>query len=105
MKQTGILMPVSALPSRTGIGELGESAFRWITLLEQNHITIWQILPMNPVGYGNSPYQPYSSYAGDEMYISLELLQKEGLLEEEPEAFRQYADKIDYDASRAYKEQ
>lgn len=104
MKQTGILMPVSALPSRTGIGELGESAFRWITLLEQNHITIWQILPMNPVGYGNSPYQPYSSYAGDEMYISLELLQKEGLLEEEPEAFRQYADKIDYDASRAYKE-
>ena len=48
---------------------------------------IWQILPLNPVGYGNSPYQPYSSCAGDEIYISLESLQEEGLLEKLPEPF------------------
>ena len=54
-------MPVSALPSRIGAGELGEAAFHFIELLKKNHVKIWQILPLNPVGYGNSPYQPYQS--------------------------------------------
>ena len=69
MRKAGVLMPVSALPSRIGAGELGESAFHFIELLKENHVKIWQILPLNPVGYGNSPYQPYSSCAGDELYI------------------------------------
>ena len=80
MRQTGILMPLSALPSRTGIGELGEFAYRWIEILKNSGVKIWQLLPLNPVGYGNSPYQPYSSCAGDELYISLDLLKEEGLL-------------------------
>ena len=75
-------MPVSALPSRTGVGELGASAYHLIDLLRENGVKIWQILPLNPVGYGNSPYQPYSSCAGDELYISLDALQEEGLLSE-----------------------
>lgn len=104
MKKTGILMPVSALPSRTGVGEFGESAFQWIELLAKNQVKIWQLLPLNPVGFGNSPYQPYSSYAGDELYISLEQLAADGLLAEAPAAFRAYADRVDYDAVRAYKE-
>ena len=58
MRKAGVLMPVSALPSRIGAGELGESAFQFIELLKENHVKIWQILPLNPVGYGNSPYQP-----------------------------------------------
>ena len=74
MRQTGILMPLSALPSRTGIGELGEFAYRWIEILKNSGVKIWQLLPLNPVGYGNSPYQPYSSCAGDELYISLSLI-------------------------------
>ena len=103
MRQTGILMPVSSLPSRTGIGELGEAAFRWIDMMQKSGVGIWQILPLNPVGYGNSPYQPYSSYAGDELYISLDELCKEGLLEQQPEAFRENARRVDYDAVRAFK--
>ena len=67
MRKTGILMPVSSLPSRTGVGEMGAEAYHFLTLLKESGIKIWQILPMNPVGYGNSPYQPYSSFAGDEI--------------------------------------
>ena len=74
MRESGILMPVFALPSRTGVGELGRQAYEFIELLGRNGVKIWQILPLNPVGYGNSPYQPYSSCAGYEIYISLELL-------------------------------
>ena len=87
MRKAGILMPVSALPSRMGAGELGKSAYDFIRLLKRNHIKIWQILPLNPVGYGNSPYQPYSSFAGDELYISLDILYETGLLKEKPESF------------------
>ena len=50
-------MPVSSLPSRTGVGEMGAEAYHFLTLLKESGIRIWQILPMNPVGYGNSPYQ------------------------------------------------
>lgn len=104
MRQTGILMPVSALPSRTGVGELGESAYKWIEIMKKTGIKIWQILPLNPVGYGNSPYQPYSSFAGDEIYISLDLLKEEGLLEEAVPSYREDANHVDYDLVRAFKE-
>ena len=103
MRQTGILMPVSSLPSRTGIGELGPAAYRGIEMVKESGAGIWQILPLNPVGYGNSPYQPYSSYAGDELYISLDVLFQEGLLKEQPEVFREKAVRVDYDAVRAFK--
>lgn len=98
MKESGILMPVSALPSSTGVGELGADTFRFIKNLKHSGVKIWQILPLNPAGYGNSPYQPYSSCAGDEIYISLEELYKQGLLKVLPEAFRKNAAKVDYQA-------
>lgn len=104
MKKTGILMPVSALPSHTGVGELGKAAYQWIEMMRQNGVKIWQILPLNPLGYGNSPYQPYSSFAGDELYISLDTLYEEGLLKEKPEAFREQANYVDYNAVRSFKE-
>ena len=97
-------MPLSALPSPTGVGELGSAARHWLDMLEQAGVTIWQILPLNPVGYGNSPYQPYSSFAGDEIYISLESLYEEGLLKEQPESFREKEARVDYEAVRAFKE-
>ena len=69
MRKAGVLMPVSALPSRIGAGELGESAFQFIELLKENHVKIWQILPLNPVGYGNSPYQPYGPGAAHLCFV------------------------------------
>lgn len=104
MKKTGILMPVSALPSTTGVGELGWASYQWIDIMKENGVKIWQILPLNPVGYGNSPYQPYSSCAGDEIYISLDLLFEAGLLDKKPDKFRENAKRVDYTAVRAFKE-
>ena len=104
MRETGILMPLASLPSRAGIGELGRETERFIGYLRDAGVTIWQILPLNPVGYGNSPYQPYSSCAGDEIYISLEKLWDQGLLKELPPEFGTEDTKIRYDAVRAFKE-
>lgn len=104
MRKTGILMPVSSLPSPTGAGELGRYTVEWLDLLEKNGVGIWQILPLNPVGYGNSPYQAYSSCAGDDIYISLERLYEEGLLEEEPPCFNRDHSSVDYEAVRSFKE-
>ena len=61
----GILMPVASLPSEDGAGSLGREAYSLIDFLSDTGFRIWQVLPMNPLGYGNSPYQAYSSYAGD----------------------------------------
>ena len=104
MREAGVLMPVSALPSRVGAGELGEAAFHFIELLKRNHVRIWQILPLNPVGYGNSPYQPYSSCAGDDIYISLDTLAEEGLLKKSPMLFLEKCRKVDYERVRQYRE-
>lgn len=102
MKEAGVLMPISSLPSRYGIGDFGKESYTFVEKCRQNKIKIWQILPLHPLGYGNSPYQPYSSFAGDEIYISLDLLKKEGLLEEVPK-FRQNETSISYEEVRAFK--
>lgn len=104
MKETGILLAISSLPSRSGVGEMGQTARQWIDLLAQSGATIWQILPLNPTGYGNSPYQPYSSCAGDELYLSLEELAAQGLLQQAPSFEAAPANRVDYDAVRAWKE-
>lgn len=104
MRETGILMPVSSLPSQTGVGELGRETKEFLGYLKEAGVKIWQILPLNPVGYGNSPYQPYSSCAGDEIYISLERLYEQGLLKELPPAYLEGAKQVSYDKVRAWKE-
>ncbi len=83
MRRTGILAAVSSLPGRMGVGDFGQGAYDFIDRLHEGKVKLWQILPLNPVGYGNSPYQPYSSYAGDEIYIGLDKLVQLGLLQEE----------------------
>ena len=80
MKKAGILMPVASLPGRFGSGDFGPEAYRFAEDLARAGFSIWQILPLNPLGYGNSPYQPYSSYAMDDLYISLDLLAEKGLI-------------------------
>ncbi|MBP5224146.1 MAG: 4-alpha-glucanotransferase, partial [Lachnospiraceae bacterium] len=103
MRCFGMLLPVYELPGRHGIGDFGPSAYRFADMLEQAGARIWQILPLNPVGYGNSPYQPLSSAAGETLYISLELLYRQGLLKHRPEDFNKDADRVDYTAVRAFK--
>ena len=78
--KAGILCPISALPSSYGVGDFGKNAYTFVDQLKKSDVKIWQILPLNPLAYGNSPYQPYSSYAGDELYIDLEDLVKDGCL-------------------------
>ncbi len=73
-REAGLLLAVSSLPGTMGLGDFGKDAYEFISKLSRTGAKIWQILPLNPVGYGNSPYQTYSSFAGDEIYISIETL-------------------------------
>jgi 4-alpha-glucanotransferase len=102
-REAGILMPVSMLNGPHGIGDFGECARHFLKTTSKAGFHIWQILPLNPLGYGNSPYQPYSSFAGDPIYISLDDLVADGLLKEVPH-FNIMNHHIDYEAVRAYKE-
>ena len=103
--KAGILCPISALPSSYGVGDFGKNAYTFVDQLKKSDVKIWQILPLNPLAYGNSPYQPYSSYAGDELYIDLEDLVNDGLLEKgELKTFNKQAETVEYEAVRAHKE-
>lgn len=77
---SGILLHPTSLPSPWGIGDLGSGGRQWVDFLAQAEQRLWQILPLGPTGYGNSPYLSYSAMAGNPLLISLELLQKQGLL-------------------------
>lgn len=103
MRQAGILMAVSSLPSRFGIGDFGPTSYEFLRLVKKSGAKIWQILPLNPLGYGNSPYQPYSSKALDEVYLSLELLAKEHLLPKRIRSYHPRGSRVDYDGVRAFK--
>lgn len=103
--KTGILCPISALPSRYGVGDLGKNAYTFVDQLKKSNVKIWQILPLNPLAYGNSPYQPYSSYAGDELYLDLDAFVEEGLLKkDEVMAFNKDATTVAYKEVREHKE-
>ncbi len=102
MKQAGILMPLASLPSSFGVGDFGENSYEFIRLIKKCGFKIWQLLPLNPLGYGNSPYQPYSSKAMDELYIDLFDLVNRGYLTEIT-PFNQDSLTIDFDAVREYK--
>ncbi len=83
MRRAGILMPVFSLPSPCGIGTLGEEARKFAEFLVQAGQSCWQVLPMGPTSYGDSPYQSYSSFAGSPYYIDFDDLCSQGLLEKE----------------------
>jgi 4-alpha-glucanotransferase len=82
-RRSGILLHPTSLPSRFGIGDLGNEAYQFIDFLEDSYQTIWQILPIGPTGYGNSPYLCYSAIAGNPILISPDKLQESGLLSPE----------------------
>ncbi len=80
MRKSGILLPVSSIPSKYGIGTFSKQAYDFIDSLEKAGQSYWQILPLGPTGYGDSPYQSFSTFAGNPYYIDLETLIEEGYL-------------------------
>lgn len=76
MRRSGILMHISSLPNDYGIGKLGKEAYAFVDFLEKAHQKCWQILPISPTSYGDSPYQSFSVHAGNPYFIDLEALEK-----------------------------
>ena len=79
----GVLMPITSLPSPYGIGTIGKEAREFADFLKASGQSIWQILPVGPTSYGDSPYQSFSTYAGNPYMIDLDTLVAEGLLTKE----------------------
>lgn len=79
---SGILLHPTSLPGPYGVGSFNQAAYDWVDLLEETRQTLWQVLPLGPTGYGDSPYQSFSTFAGNPYLISLEDLVKDGLLED-----------------------
>ena len=82
-RNAGILLPITSLPSRYGIGCFSQSAYDFIDWLKDAGQSYWQILPLGPTSYGDSPYQSFSTFAGNPYFISLESLVAEGVLHKE----------------------
>ena len=99
MRASGILMHITSLPGPYGVGTMGKEAYRFIDFLQNAGQRYWQILPLNPTGYGDSPYQSCSAYAGNLYLIDLEQLCEQGLLEREEIAAYRWGDdetKVDF---------
>ena len=79
----GILLPISSLPSPYGIGSLGQEAYYFVDQLKEAGQRYWQVLPVGPTSFGDSPYQSFSTFAGNPYFIDLDMLQEEGLLKME----------------------
>ena len=106
MRTSGILMHISSLPSPGGIGSMGEEAYAFADFLQASGMRIWQVLPVGPTGYGESPYQASSVFAGNPLLISCGLLRREGLLDytDEEEFEPSDPESVDYEAVRKNKE-
>jgi 4-alpha-glucanotransferase len=103
-RSSGILLHVTSLPSPYGVGNLGPSAFSWVDRLHDSGQGWWQALPLGPTGYGNSPYQSLSSFAGNGLLISPERLTSDGLLNMSDCASQFPPDLVDYDSVIPFKE-
>ena len=82
MRECGMLLPVASLPSKYGIGAFSKEAYGFIDTLKKAGQHYWQILPLGPTSYGDSPYQSFSAFAGNPYFINLDRLVEEGLLTE-----------------------
>ena len=79
-RSSGILLPIFSLPSKYGIGDLGENAYKFVDILSKARQKYWQVLPINPIEESNSPYYSTSSFAGNPLFISPYELYKKGYL-------------------------
>lgn len=104
VRECGILLPIASLPGPGGIGGFGRSAYDFVDFLEKAGQGVWQILPLSPTGYGDSPYQSCSAFAGNPYFIDLDTLARQGLLQRDEYAFICWGsdpEKIDYGAQYA----
>src|SRR5580693_2705246 len=83
-RAAGILLHPTSLPSRGGIGDFGPAAYRFVDFLASARQGVWQVLPLGPLGYGNSPYSSTSAFAGNPLLISLERLADHGWIDHTP---------------------
>ena len=81
MRKSGILLPIFSLPNSYGIGTLGKEAYQFVDFLVKSHQSYWQVLPLGPTSYGDSPYQSFSVFAGNPYFIDLDFLSEDGLLD------------------------
>lgn len=102
-KESGILLPLSSLPSDYGIGSFGKEAFRFADFLRECNQSYWQLLPLVPVGKGNSPYSSESAFAGEILYIDIEELISWGLLSKEDIKEHSFSKNTDYMAVKRFK--
>ncbi|MBM7615652.1 4-alpha-glucanotransferase [Alkaliphilus hydrothermalis] len=106
-RSNGVLLHPTSLPSKYGIGDFGREAYRFIDFLKRGSQKLWQILPLNPPGFGESPYQSFSAFAGNPLLISIDQLVEEGLLlqEEIPQPPDFNREKVDFQEVKKYKEE
>lgn len=102
-QKRGVLLPLSSLPSKHGIGDLGIESYHFIDLLKQTGQSYWQMLPLCPVGRGNSPYASVSAFAGEILYISLQSLYEDGLLSQSEISNISFSKKSNYEKVREFK--
>ena len=102
MRSSGILLHISSLPGRYSIGTLGRYAFEFVDTLKKNRQTYWQILPIGPTGFGDSPYQSYSAFAGNPLLIDLDTLIAEGLISSDDTDLKVLVEKTFYDYSQLF---
>ena len=103
MRKSGMLMPVSALPGAYGIGCFSKEAYEFVDILKEAGQKLWQILPLGQTGYGDSPYQSFSTYAGNPYLIDLDTLCEEGLLTKEEVMSRDWgSDDAEVDYEKIY---
>ena len=96
MRRSGVLFPVSSIPSEYGIGAFSKEAYAFVDMLEKSGQSYWQILPLGPTGYGDSPYQSFSTFAGNPYYIDLEDLVNRGWLTTEELSKMDFGDNKNY---------
>ncbi len=104
-RQSGILLHISSLHSKYGIGSLGKAAYEFVDYLKQSNQRLWQLLPLGPAGYGESPYSAFSAFAGNSLFIDLDILQENHLLTAEDLQNTPYfeAYKVEYQKVKDFK--
>ncbi|KAB3534099.1 4-alpha-glucanotransferase [Alkaliphilus pronyensis] len=106
IRQCGILLHPTSLPSKYGIGDMGKEAYQFVDFLKRANQKLWQVLPLNPPGYGESPYQCFSAFAGNPLIISIDLLLEDGYLEyNDIEAVPSFSEsKVEFQKVKEYKD-
>ena len=103
MRKSGVLLHITSLPSPGGIGTLGQAAYDFVDFVKASGMNIWQVLPLGPTGYAESPYQSTSTFAGNPLLIDIEMLEQAGILPAGSYEPLPWSEKVDFEAVKAQK--